>query len=64
MDYYNRRQSEIKKGKTILPIIKEKNKIKIVENNKKAESVKKNEYKRLMDSFGFTRKKYKNQFLY
>ena len=64
MDYYNRRQSEIKKGKTILPIIKDKNKIKIVENNKKAESVKKNEYKRLMDSFGFTRKKYKNQFLY
>ena len=64
MDYYNRRQSEIKKGKTILPIIKEKNKIKIVENNKKAESVNKNEYKRLMDSFGFTRKKYKNQFLY
>ena len=64
MDYYNRRQSEIKKGKTVLPIIKDKNKIKIVENNKKAESVKKNEYKRLMDSFGFTRKKYKNQFLY
>ena len=64
MDYYNRRQSEIKKGKTVLPIIKDKNKIKIVENNKKAESVKKNEYKRLMDSFGFTRKRYKNQFLY
>ena len=64
MDYYNRKQSEIKKGKTVLPIIKDKNKIKIVENNKKAESVKKNEYKRLMDSFGFTRKKYKNQFLY
>ena len=64
MDYYNRKQSEIKKGKTVLPIIKDKNKIKIVENNKKAESIKKNEYKRLMDSFGFTRKRYKNQFLY
>jgi hypothetical protein len=62
-DYYNKRQSEIKKGKTILPIIKDKNKMKIAENAK-AESVKKSEYRRLMDSFGFTRKRYKTQFLY
>ena len=62
-DYYNKRQSEIKKGKTILPIIKDKNKMKITENAK-AESVKKSEYRRLMDSFGFTRKRYKTQFLY
>ena len=35
-----------------------------VAENAKAESVKKSEYRRLMDSFGFTRKRYKTQFLY
>ena len=67
-DYFNKKQlaSKNKKGKnkkTTLPLIKDKNKIKITDN-KKSESVKKSEYSRLMDSFGFNRRKYKNQFLY
>ena len=63
MDYYNKRQNELKNKKTLLPLIKDKNKMEITENAK-AESVKKSEYRRLMDSFGFTRKRYKTQFLY
>ena len=67
-DYFNKKRLEIKnnkekKVKTTLPLIKDKHSIKITEN-KKSESVKKSEYSRLMDSFGFSRRKYKNQFLY
>ena len=66
-DYFNKKQLASKKKeknkKTTLPLIKDKNKIKITDN-KKPESVKKSEYSRLMDSFGFNRRKYKNQFLY
>ena len=69
MDYFNKKQLGLKnkeknKKTSLLPLInKDKNNIKITEN-KKSESVKKSEYKRLMDSFGFSRRKYKNQFLY
>ena len=66
-DYFNKKQLASKKKeknkKTTLPLIKDKNKIKITDN-KKPESVKKSEYSRLMDSFGFNRRKHKNQFLY
>ena len=66
-DYFNKKQLESKKKeknkKTTLPLIKDKNKIKLTDN-KKPESVKKSEYSRLMDSFGFNRRKHKNQFLY
>jgi len=66
-DYFNKKQLASKKKeknkKTTLPLIKDKNKIKITDN-KKSESVKKSEYSRLMDSFGFNRRKHKNQFLY
>ena len=66
-DYFNKKQLTSKKKeknkKTTLPLIKDKNKIKITDN-KKPESVKKSEYSRLMDSFGFNRRKHKNQFLY
>ena len=64
IDYFNKKQFELNKRKTFLPVIKDKNKITINEANKKSESVKKNEYNRLMESFGFNRRKYKNQFLY
>ena len=64
MDYYNKRKLELKNKKVSLPLIKDSKKVKFVDNNKKAESVKKSEYTRLMDSFGFSRRKYKNQFLY
>ena len=63
MDFYNKKQIELKNAKIKLPIIKDKKKVKFTDN-KKSESVKKSEYKRLMDSFGFSRRKYKNQFLY
>ena len=63
MDYYNKNQIELKNKKIKLPVIKDKKKVKFTDN-KKSESVKKSEYKRLMDSFGFSRRKYKNQFLY
>ena len=56
MDYFNKKQLGLKNNK-------EKNNIKITEN-KKSESVKKSEYNKLMDSFGFNRRKYKNHFLY
>ena len=66
-DYFNKKQLASKKKeknkKTTLPLNKDKNKIKITDN-KKPESVKKSEYSRLMDSFGFNRRKHKNQFLY
>ena len=66
-DYFNKKQLASKKKeknkKMTLPLIKDKNKIKITDN-KKSESVKKSEYSRLMDSFGFNRRKHKNQFLY
>ena len=66
-DYFNKKQLASKKKeknkKTTLPLIKDKNKIKLTDN-KKPESVKKSEYSRLMDSFGFNRRKHKNQFLY
>ena len=63
MDFYNKKQIELKNAKIKLPIIKDKKKVKFTDN-KKSESVKKSEYKRLMDSFGFSRRKYKNRFLY
>ena len=68
MDYYNKKQNELKDtpkkiAKNILPVIKDKNKIKI-NDKKKSESVKKTEYSRLMDSFGFRRRNHKTQFLY
>ena len=70
MDYFNKKQLGLKNNKeknkktSLLPLInKDKNNIKITEN-KKSESVKKSEYSRLMDSFGFNRRKHKNQFLY
>ena len=70
MDYFNKKQLGLKNNKeknkktSLLPLInKDKNNIKITEN-KKSESVKKNEYNKLMDSFGFNRRKYKNHFLY
>ena len=70
MDYFNKKQLGLKNNKeknkktSLLPLInKDKNNIKITEN-KKSESVKKSEYNKLMDSFGFNRRKYKNHFLY
>ena len=69
MDYFNKKQLGLKnkeknKKTSLLPLInKDKNNIKITEN-KKSESVKKSEYNKLMDSFGFNRRKYKNHFLY
>ena len=68
MDYYNKKQNELKDtpkkiAKNILPVIKDKNKIKI-NDKQKSESVKKTEYSRLMDSFGFRRRNHKTQFLY
>ena len=70
MDYFNKKQLGLKNNKeknkktSLLPLInKDKNNIKMTEN-KKSESVKKSEYNKLMDSFGFNRRKYKNHFLY
>ena len=70
MNYFNKKQLGLKNNKeknkktSLLPLInKDKNNIKITEN-KKSESVKKSEYNKLMDSFGFNRRKYKNHFLY
>ena len=69
MDYFNKKQLGLKnkekhKKTSLLPLInKDKNNIKITEN-KKSESVKKSEYNKLMDLFGFNRRKYKNHFLY
>ncbi len=70
LDYFNKKQLGLKNNKeknkktSLLPLInKDKNNIKITEN-KKSESVKKSEYNKLMDSFGFNRRKYKNHFLY
>ena len=70
MDYFNKKQLGLKNNKeknkktSLLPLInKDKNNVKITEN-KKSESVKKSEYNKLMDSFGFNRRKYKNHFLY
>ena len=70
MDYFNKKQLGLKNNKeknkktSLLPLInKDKNNIKITEN-KKSESAKKSEYNKLMDSFGFNRRKYKNHFLY
>ena len=70
MDYFNKKQLGLKNNKeknkktSLLPLInKDKNNIKITEN-KKSESVKKSEYNKLMDLFGFNRRKYKNHFLY
>ena len=70
MDYFNKKQLGLKNNKeknkktSLLPLInKDKNNIKKTEN-KKSESVKKSEYNKLMDSFGFNRRKYKNHFLY
>jgi len=67
-DYFNKKQLGLKPGQKIckatLPIINDKKKVKIIDNNQKSESVKKSEYSKLMDSFGFRRRNYKNQFLY
>ena len=67
-DYFSKKQLGLKPGQKIckatLPIINDKKKVKIIDNNQKSESVKKNEYSKLMDSFGFRRRNYKNQFLY
>ena len=67
-DYFSKKQLGLKPGQKIckatLPIINDKKKVKIIDNNQKSESVKKSEYSKLMDSFGFRRRNYKNQFLY
>ena len=69
MDYFNKKQLGLKnkeknKKTSLLPLInKDKNNMKITEN-KKSESVKKSECNKLMDLFGFNRRKYKNHFLY
>ena len=63
IDFYNKRQKELK-NKTVLPVIKDAKRVKIVENNKKPESVQKSKYNQLMDSFGFSRRRYKTRFLY
>ena len=75
IDYFSKQKDKkielktnSKNGKNILPVIKNKSKIKIDNSddkeNKKSVSVRKSEYNRLLDSFGFRRKKYKTQFLY
>ena len=63
MDYFNKKQLELKR-QTVLPKIQDKKRVKFAENNKKAESVNKREYNKLMENFGFQRKRYKNRFLY
>ena len=75
IDYFSKQKDKkielktnSKNGKNILPVIKNKSKIKIDNSddkeNKKSVSVRKSEYNRLLDSFGFRRRKYKTQFLY
>ena len=71
IDYFNTHQDKkikSKKNKNNLPVIKDKNQIKININedidNKKSVSVRKSEYSKLIDSFGFRRRKYKTKFLY